>query len=159
MQWCRTPDAPPPHQDWCTLSPAADCIGCLKPQLSFSLGIALSQRELLCPRLCSLPRCSSHPLTSLRQCTKAQASCLDLRQLWRASSRAPCGIVWSLCCNFILAQLLLRPNPASLTPSRCCFWENSLWISYRQISISESISQGNHPKRGSNEFLHQLQPG
>lgn len=147
-----------PCQDWWTLSPSSWLYWLLKTTADFLSGHCPQPKRAALPKVI-LPGCSSHPLTSLRQCTKAQASCLDLRQLWRASSRASCGIVWSLCCNFIIAQLLLLPSPASLTPSRCCSWENSLWTSYRQISISESISQGNHPKRGSNEFLHQLQPG
>lgn len=64
MRWCRTLNAPLPLiRTDVFLPPAADSIGCLKPQVSFSLGIALRQRELLYPRLCSLSGCSSHTVT------------------------------------------------------------------------------------------------
>lgn len=95
-------------------------IGYLKPQLNFSLGIALSQRELLHSRFCSPHRCSSHPVTSLCECTKAPASCLDLRQFWKGTQLQNFLLDWlkPLFCPVLLLHsfqvLHLREFPVNL---------------------------------------------
>lgn len=101
-----------PLQDWGTPAPQPEGILVTDSSpLCPSLGIAVRWRESLRSR----PTESIlYPMTGQwRRYEVLMGPCWRTRQLLQdiPSSRAACGICWSLCCDYIAVQLPL-PNPA-----------------------------------------------
>lgn len=107
-------------------------------QLSPSLGIVLSRRAGLCPKLCLLPRGNSYlSLVSVYKCMWViKALSLKVGRLWWLSQLQSPLWYQMFCCDCITIQFLSLPILLPSLPNRCGPVEHSPQTSCIQISGS-----------------------